>query len=109
MCSALATVFGLSGWRCGGRADAPRLQHALRARARSHRPLLDPVGLQNIDTTLCRAPMVLVNEPAQDIAASDRGLGHHLGVGSRIGRAKLEAPMRPGSVVMLGVRAEDAL
>jgi hypothetical protein len=53
--------------------------------------------------------MVLVNEPTQDIAASDRGLGHHLGVGSRIGRAKLETPMRPGSVVMLGVRAEDAL
>jgi hypothetical protein len=52
---------------------------------------------------------LLVNEPAQDIAASDRGLGYHLGVGSRIGRAKLEAPMRPGSVVMLGVRAEDVL
>ena len=67
------------------------------------------VGLQNIDTTLCRAPMVLVNEPAQDIVASDRGSWTPPRSWIPNRRAKLEAPMRPGSVVMLGVRAEDAL
>src|SRR6266545_1089594 len=101
-----STARTLSSGSGGGHREKPWSRSRL---PRSLFLALDPVGLQNIDTTLCRAPMVLVNEPAQDIAASDRGLGHHLAVGSRIGRAKLEAPMRPGSVVMLGVRAEDAL
>src|SRR5436190_2781785 len=55
-----------------------------------------------------RAPMVLMDESAQDIAASDLRAGPRFRVKSRIGRLKLEAPMRPGQVVVLGVRPEDA-
>ncbi len=68
-------------------------------------PRADGVGLQNVDTESCCAPMVLVDESAQNIAASDLRPGHRLRVRSRLGRLKLEAPMRPGQVVVVGVRA----
>src|SRR6266568_3085849 len=65
------------------------------------------VGVKGAKTPI-RAPMVLMDESAQDIAASDLREGPCFRVQSRIGRLKLEAPMRPGQVVVLGVRPEDA-
>jgi hypothetical protein len=50
-----------------------------------------------------------MNESAQNIAASDLLPGHRLRVRPGIGRLKLKAPMWPGQVVVIGVRAEDAL
>lgn len=56
-----------------------------------------------------RAPMVLMHESAQNVTATDDRPGRLLGGQSGIGRLKVQAPMRPGPVVMIGVRTEDAL
>jgi hypothetical protein len=43
------------------------------------------------------------------VVESDVPIGYRLGRRSGIGRLKVETPMRSGPVVVLGVRAEDAL
>jgi hypothetical protein len=55
--------------------------------------------------------MVLVDKTAQNVAASDlRGRHHPVpGLQSRVWRLKLEAPMGPGPVVVLGVCTKDPL
>lgn len=53
--------------------------------------------------------MVLMDESAENVVAADLRPGYGLGPRSRIGRSKVEATMRSGPVVVLDVRAEDAL
>src|SRR6266545_6367521 len=57
----------------------------------------------------CRAPMVLMDESAENVAAADLRPGYRLGTRSGVGRLKIEAAMRSDPVVVLGVRTEDAL
>src|SRR6266511_3467811 len=57
----------------------------------------------------CCTPMVLMDESAENVVAADLRPGYRLGTRSGIGRLKVEAPMRSGPIVVLGVRAEDAL
>ena len=65
----------------------------------------------------CRAPnpdtnhaaLVLVDEPAEDVSPPDSRASHSLRTGSRIRRSKVDAPVRPGPVVVLGVRVQDTL
>lgn len=52
--------------------------------------------------------MVLMDESAQNVTATDDRPGHPFGEQSGIGRLKVQAPMRPGPVVVIGVRAEHA-
>lgn len=53
--------------------------------------------------------MVLMDQSAQNLTSSDDPPGRPFGGQSGIGRRKVQAPMRPGPVVMTGVRPEDAL
>ena len=53
--------------------------------------------------------MVLVDQSAQNIAASDLRPGHGPRVQSGIGRLKVEASMRPAPVVVLNVGADHLL
>jgi hypothetical protein len=53
--------------------------------------------------------MVLMDESAENVVAADLRPGYRLGTRSGIGRLKVEAPMRSGPVVVLDVRAKDAL
>jgi flavin reductase (DIM6/NTAB) family NADH-FMN oxidoreductase RutF len=52
--------------------------------------------------------MVLIDEPAQNIAAVDLPPGHILRVQAGTGRVKGKCPVRSRPVVVLGVRAEDS-
>src|SRR5207248_2097286 len=56
-----------------------------------------------------RRPMVLVDEPAEDVSPSDSRATDSFRRGSGIRRLKVEAPVRSRPVVVLGVRTEDAL
>ena len=53
--------------------------------------------------------MVLMDESAQSVMATDGRPGRPFGGQSGIGWRKIQAPMGPGKVVVIGVRAEDAL
>jgi len=57
----------------------------------------------------CCTPMVLMDESAENVVAADLRPGYRLGTRSGIGRLKVEAPMRSGPIVVLGIRAKDAL
>ena len=57
----------------------------------------------------CGSPLVLVDESAKDVPSVDTHRIGSLGSGLAFGRLKPERPVRPDSVVVLGVRAEDAL
>jgi hypothetical protein len=57
----------------------------------------------------CRAAMVLMDESAENVAAADLRPGYRLGTRSGVGRLKVRAAMRSDPVVVLRVRAEDAL
>ena len=70
---------------------------------------VDPVGVQNADTSSCRTPFVLMNESAEDVSPADPLAIGSLGSGRGIGRTKVDAPVRPGQIVVLCVRAEDAM
>jgi hypothetical protein len=50
-----------------------------------------------------------MDEPAEDVSPSDSRASHSFRRGSVIGRSKVDAPMRPGPVVVLGVSAKDVL
>jgi len=50
-----------------------------------------------------------MNEPAEDVSPSDSRASHSFRRGSVIRRSKVDAPMRPGPVVALGVRVQDVL
>ena len=50
-----------------------------------------------------------MNEPAEDISPSDSRASHSFRGGSGIRRSKVEAPVRPCPVVVLGVRMQDTL
>jgi hypothetical protein len=53
--------------------------------------------------------MVLMDQSAQNVAASDLRAGLRPRVQAGMGRLKIEAPMRPGPVVVLDVGGEHAL
>ena len=78
------------------RICAPGRNRTSDTRFRNMLQPLHPVGLQNVDQESCRAPMVLMDQSAQNIAASDLRPGDRLEAQSGIGRLKLAAPMRPG-------------
>jgi GrpB-like predicted nucleotidyltransferase (UPF0157 family) len=50
----------------------------------------------------CRAPMVLMDGSAENVAAADLRPGYRLGTRSWVGRLKVEAAMRSDQVVVLG-------
>jgi hypothetical protein len=50
-----------------------------------------------------------MNEPAEDVSPSDSRASYSFRRGGVIRRSKVDAPMRPGPVVVLGVRVQDVL
>ena len=50
-----------------------------------------------------------MNEPAEEIPPSDSRASYCFHRASGIGRSKVNAPVRPGPVVVLGVRVQDTL
>jgi hypothetical protein len=50
-----------------------------------------------------------MNEPAEDVSPWDWRVSHSFRRGSGIRRSKVNAPVRPGTVVVLAVRVEDTL
>ncbi len=57
----------------------------------------------------CRDSLVLVDESAEDVPSVNWHLGGSRESGRGIGRTKVDAPVRPGPVVVLSVRVQDAL
>jgi hypothetical protein len=66
------------------------------------------VSGSKIPSRVTPRPLVLVDESIEDIAPADPHPSGSLGSGFGIGRKKVNAPARPGPVVVIGVRGEDA-
>jgi hypothetical protein len=50
-----------------------------------------------------------MNEPAEDVSPSDSRANHSFRRDRVIRRSKVDAPVRPGPIVVFGVRVQDVL